>query len=402
MKSLNYLLQLTLLISTLGCSRLSKDEAKKIIEKDIGTQLCGSIAQFSHTPYTFDTLNLRKMIDSGFIIKEGSLRPLLKFTEKGKLYLISVDSANHFEDIGIILYCLNCGKTKVAEIKEMVENKEMEQPKENPSNLFFNVTYQMEIEEMTPVWRIFFNYPEPFITGHAILEKDKDGWKIYSNSLSAKEAKLKADSEAAVINFRRVYYDSIERYKKGYIAIGRQIWALVNLNVTTFRNGDPIPEVESEAEWVNASNKGLPAWCYYNGDVSNGSKYGKLYNWYAVHDSRGLAPQGWHIPIESEWTTLVNYLGGDEAGNKMKNTSGWENFGGGNGNNNSGFSALPAGLRLDDIGSFGEVSVYGYFWSSNENGSTDASCCQVWCGNSIVRCISNNKGCGFSVRCVKD
>ena len=120
------------------------------------------------------------------------------------------------------------------------------------------------------------------------------------------------------------------------IKIGQQVWTTENLNVDKFRNGEIIPEAKTAAEWHKAGENKQAAWCYYNNDSSNGTKYGKLYNWYAVNDPRGLAPEGWHIPSDQEWTDLTNYLGGvEQAGAKMKSKEGWlEN---GNGTNESGF-----------------------------------------------------------------
>ena len=82
-------------------------------------------------------------------------------------------------------------------------------------------------------------------------------------------------------------------------------WMPKNLTTSTFRNGDSIPEVKVDKEWFEAAKEGRPAWCYYNNDPANGKTYGKLYNWYAVNDARGLAPKGWHIPTDREWQILV-------------------------------------------------------------------------------------------------
>jgi len=82
------------------------------------------------------------------------------------------------------------------------------------------------------------------------------------------------------------------------VNIGTQTWMAKNLNVSIFANGDPIPEVKTNEEWKKAAEEKKPAWCYYENDPANGAIYGKLYNWYAVSDPRGLAPKGWHIPIE--------------------------------------------------------------------------------------------------------
>jgi len=129
--------------------------------------------------------------------------------------------------------------------------------------------------------------------------------------------------------------------------IGAQTWATSNLNVSTFRNGDAIPEANTKEEWVKAVSAGKPAWCYYEKDPTNGEKLGRLYNWFTVSDLRGLAPNGWHVPSDEEWIILIDYLGGEEiAGLKMKNTTGWEDYKGknGNGTNESGFAGLPGGF----------------------------------------------------------
>ncbi len=105
------------------------------------------------------------------------------------------------------------------------------------------------------------------------------------------------------------------------IKIGTQTWSAKNLDVSTFRNGNPIPEAITNEEWEKAGKQGKPVWCYYNNDPKNGKIYGKLYNWYAVNDKRGLAPEGWHVPTDAEWATLITYLGGkDVAGGKLKET----------------------------------------------------------------------------------
>lgn len=103
------------------------------------------------------------------------------------------------------------------------------------------------------------------------------------------------------------------------VKIGTQTWMAENLNVDRFRNGDLIPQAKSDEEWKAAGENGKPAWCFYDNNPKNGEKFGKLYNWYTVSDPRGLAPKGWHIPSDKEWTVLTEYLGGGEkAGAKMK------------------------------------------------------------------------------------
>ena len=109
------------------------------------------------------------------------------------------------------------------------------------------------------------------------------------------------------------------------VKIGNQIWTSKNLDVDKFNNGDIIPEAKTVEEWKTAYKNRKPAWCYYDNDTTNGVKYGKLYNWYAVKDPRGVAPKGWHIPSKEEWLEISDYLGGEKlAGNKMKSTTGWD------------------------------------------------------------------------------
>ena len=100
------------------------------------------------------------------------------------------------------------------------------------------------------------------------------------------------------------------------VTIGNQIWMTKNLNVDKFRNGDPILEAKTDEEWQKAGEKKQPAWCYYDNDPKNGEQYGKLYNWYAVNDPRGLAPEGYHVPTDAEWTQLSDYLGGEDVAGK--------------------------------------------------------------------------------------
>ena len=112
------------------------------------------------------------------------------------------------------------------------------------------------------------------------------------------------------------------------VTIGTQVWTSKNLAVSKFRNGDAIPLAKTNAEWELAGQNYQPAWCYYENNGENGTKYGKLYNWYAVNDPRGLAPAGFHIPTDVEWTILTDYLGVDSAGKQMKSISGWNSFDG--------------------------------------------------------------------------
>jgi len=179
------------------------------------------------------------------------------------------------------------------------------------------------------------------------------------------------------------------------IKIGTQTWTTKNLDVTTYRNGEVIPQVQDANAWANLRTG---AWCYYENNTANGSSYGKLYNWYAVNDPRGLAPKGYHIPSDAEWTKLSDNLG-DEAGTKMKSSSGWKNNG--NGTNTSGFAGLPGGCRSFN-GDFFNVGAYGYWWSSSENGTLYAWCRYLDGNNGNVGRSYYYKQNGFSVRCLRD
>jgi uncharacterized protein (TIGR02145 family) len=182
------------------------------------------------------------------------------------------------------------------------------------------------------------------------------------------------------------------------ITIGTQKWMDKNLEVATYRNGDIIPQVTDPTIWA-ALKTG--AWCFYNNDVAKGAKYGKLYNWYAVIDSRGLAPKGWHIPSDAEWTNLNIFLG-DEAGGKLKElgTLNWQ-YPNRQATNYSGFSALPGGFR-DYDGKFSIVGSYGYWWSATELSSSSAMMRSLSYFDGALFRSSSLKHFGFSVRCLKD
>jgi uncharacterized protein (TIGR02145 family) len=184
------------------------------------------------------------------------------------------------------------------------------------------------------------------------------------------------------------------------VTIGNQVWMAENLNVDKFRNGDPIPHAETQEEWKKADENGQPAWCYYDNDPANGEKYGKLYNWYAVNDPRGLAPEGWKIPSDEDWTRLTDFLGGYRiAGTKMKSTGGWKENG--NGTNESGFSGLPGGRRKK-VGTFYNIGEHGDWWSSTEATTSSAWHRALRYGTGDVHIDNDPKGKGLSVRCLRD
>ncbi len=185
------------------------------------------------------------------------------------------------------------------------------------------------------------------------------------------------------------------------VSIGSQVWMTKNLDVSTFRNGDSIHEAKSDQEWLKAGENKQPAWCYYENNPANGVKYGKLYNWFAVTDPRGLAPVGYHIPSDKEWTVLTDYLGGEEkAGNKMKSKDDPKSVG--TGTNGSGFSGLLGGYRFNNDGAYYQIGRIGYWWSSTGDGPGYAWIRTLSFSIGGVRRMSNGKDTGFSVRCLRD
>jgi uncharacterized protein (TIGR02145 family) len=185
------------------------------------------------------------------------------------------------------------------------------------------------------------------------------------------------------------------------VTICTQVWMLKNLDVSTYRNGDLIPQVTDTIQWANLTTG---AYCYYNNDSATyAATYGKLYNWYAVNDPRGLAPTGWHVPSDAEWTTLITCLGGDAvAGGAMKETgtTHWTSPNTG-ATNSSGFTGLPGGGRNND-GTFGLVVNAGYWWSSSENDTPDAWARYLYYNDGDIDRTNYNKPYGFSVRCLRD
>jgi uncharacterized protein (TIGR02145 family) len=184
------------------------------------------------------------------------------------------------------------------------------------------------------------------------------------------------------------------------IKIGNQWWTVENLKVTRYQNGDSIPNVTDGGEWGGLTTG---AYCEYNNDINNVATYGRLYNWYAVSDSRNIAPTGWHVPSDAEWQTLVNYLGGDAvAGGKMKEagTTHWYSPNTG-ATNESGFSGLPGGYRYN-VGTYNHVGYFAYFWSSTEFSSNSAWYRHLYYLYSDVYRNYDNKHFGFSLRCIRD
>jgi uncharacterized protein (TIGR02145 family) len=187
----------------------------------------------------------------------------------------------------------------------------------------------------------------------------------------------------------RVTFDG---YDYRTVAIGDQCWFAENLRSDNYRSGAAIPGNLTNSQWTNTING---AQAVYDNDSKHLSSYGRLYNWYAVKDARGLCPSGWHVPSDEEWTALTEALGGEAvAGGQM-------NFGGLNDLNSDGFAALPGGFRYSNTGRFGDLSYIASWWSSTPSDSYAWSR-GVGTGLSFVSRQANDVRFGFSVRCVRD
>ena len=217
--------------------------------------------------------------------------------------------------------------------------------------------------------------------------------RIHKSDKSISSIPLKEIDSLVYVNL--IVLDSSDKD----IAIGTQIWTSKNLDVSTYRNGESIRHARTPEEWQDAASKGEGAWCYYNHDPKNGEIYGKLYNWYCVKDSRGLAPSGYHIPSDNEWTEILQFVGGENiAGHKLKSKTGWIAMGGGD--NSSNFTALPGG-KIDDNGIFNSVYAQGCWWSASEKDSNNSNILSIFNFSAVTRDYFS-KGCGLSVRCIKD
>lgn len=213
------------------------------------------------------------------------------------------------------------------------------------------------------------------------------------------------------------------------VTIGKQVWMTKNLDVVVFRNGDTIPNASTEDEWIQAGKNRQPAWCYYDytlwirydGYQYSTEQFGKLYNWYAVNDRRGLVPEGWHLPSETEWNILAEYLGEGSRlssiiGRKMKSPLEWIVKGKlstapahwteppGIATNESGFSGLPGGY-CNGLGECNDIRDRAYWWSSTENNTVNSGAAVVFSLDNDYGGLSKYdiwKNYGCSVRCLRD
>jgi uncharacterized protein (TIGR02145 family) len=183
------------------------------------------------------------------------------------------------------------------------------------------------------------------------------------------------------------------------VSIGNQIWMASNLSTSRYRNGAYIPYILNSNQWAAIKR---PALSFYNHDNTYETNYGKQYNWYAVIDTQGICPNGWHIPSNNEWTILSDFLGGlNVAGGKMKATGTQYWSFPSNGSNTSGFTGLPGGFRNVD-GTFGILGYNGFWWSATEENEQKAFNRSIIYTDNVLSVGSSSKNQGFSVRCIKD
>lgn len=202
-------------------------------------------------------------------------------------------------------------------------------------------------------------------------------------------------------------------YDYSTVQIGEQCWFAENLRSENYENGDVIPANLNDSEWFSTALGATAVYgegdiyCFnYSPDgdacdeVWSLSEFGRLYNWYAVDDIRGICPSGWHVPTLVEWTIMTDFLGGaTNAGLQMKTTYGWAN--GNNGTNSSGFSGLPGGYRGPPSEVFGNVGFNGFWWSSSSDGSLPSLVYLASSSETAYQSTHNPRS-GRSIRCIKD
>lgn len=203
-------------------------------------------------------------------------------------------------------------------------------------------------------------------------------------------------------NFLVTNIDSLIFENLFEVTIGNQVWMRRNLDVTHYNNGDPIRQAVSVNDWLDAASKKEGAWCYLDNNSNNNAGLGKLYNWYAINDPRGLAPTGWKIPSRSDWSSLVNYLGGlSVAGGKLKETGHTYWTPNNLATNSSAFTARAGGMRGWN-GIFYQHGTWGNFWTSTSRDGDAAFSWKIVNYDEKIEEYGELKSTGYSVRCIKE
>jgi len=241
-----------------------------------------------------------------------------------------------------------------------------------------NVDFRAEGKTIVVTYDFFHTKADTAINVELVF-KEQQGGVVTPKTISGAIKNVKPGERKRIvwdvlsdgINLSGKYKAEVNIIRFNSVKIGNQIWMTENLNLDRFRNGDIIPEAKTAEEWVATGNAKKPAWCYYDNDPKNGALYGKLYNWYAVNDMRGLAPSGWHVPSDEEWTAY-----------------------------SIDFNGLPGGYCRNGIFNF--VGYSGGWWSTSETDVSSAWSRDLVSSNSSLNRYNDSKNNGFSVRCVSD
>jgi uncharacterized protein (TIGR02145 family) len=220
--------------------------------------------------------------------------------------------------------------------------------------------------------------------------------------LGGKECTFNLKVEEAIFNYGPLVTD-IENNSYKTVQIGSQLWMAENLKTSKYNDGTSIPNITDNNEWFNNRTG---AWAVYNNDIKYGNVYGKLYNWYVTNPSangnKNVCPTGWHVPQDYEWDILIEFLGGNSAGGKMKETDTlhWlsPNY---QADNKSLFTALPAGYRQYS-GEYGGIREIGYWWSAKETLGGIKNYWEVNYNNNYITKSQLHSISGLSIRCLKD
>lgn len=211
-----------------------------------------------------------------------------------------------------------------------------------------------------------------------------------------KESKLAADLVVIAPPVAENSVTDIDGNVYKTVKIGTQTWMAENLKTTRYKDGTTIPAVTDASVWSSTTSG---AWCNYNNSSANETIYGKLYNWYAVNTAK-LAPEGWHVPSDAEWTTLYNYIGGtryDGGKIQQQGTTYW--FADTGATNVTEFTGLPGGTR-NESGVFSSITADGIWWTTTFNGNLSV-CYDLYVKGYLER-MEKSKTNGFSVRCIKN
>lgn len=259
-------------------------------------------------------------------------------------------------------------------------------------------------------------YSKIKLTETHIDEKREDAQE---NILKSNKSAKKLERELMSFEFANDYIDPRDGQKYKTVKIGNQVWMAENLKAEKFKNGDWIGMSASSLAWIMSGKYEDSAWCFYKNKKDNNELYGKLYNWYAVNDPRGLAPEGWKIPTDNDWDVLVSFLEGEHIEVKeLKNSSEWsmsklKSY------NETKFTAYAGGYRISKISflglgyngyspltlfpsSFFDIDRHSYWWCSTESDLNGAICRRLSYDSNRMHSLNHNKSYGFSVRCIKN